>query len=66
MEHGSSVMLNEIKALQSGSGEIMARMEEMSSGIKNINNGAQGVSELAVNTRSSIQKISVIADGFQV
>ena len=66
MDHGSSVMLKEINALQSSAKEIMARMEEMSSGIKNINNGAKGVSELAVNTRSSIQKISVIADGFQV
>jgi len=66
ISHGSSVMLNEIKALQSNAGEIMARMEEMSSGIKNVNNGAQGVSELAGNTHTSIQKISVIADGFQV
>jgi methyl-accepting chemotaxis protein len=66
MSHGSAVMLKEIDALQSSAGEIMTRMEEMSVGIKNINNGAQGVSELAVNTRSSIQKISVIADGFQV
>ncbi|MCL2185290.1 MAG: methyl-accepting chemotaxis protein [Treponema sp.] len=64
--HSSSIMLKEIHTLQSNAGEIMTRMEEMSVGIKNINNGAQGVSELAVKTRSSIQKISVIADGFQV
>jgi len=64
--HSSSIMLKEIHTLQSNAGEIMTRMEEMSVGIKNINNGAQGVSELAVKTRSSIQKISVIADGFKV
>jgi len=63
---GSSIMLNEINTLQTSAGEIMTRMEEMSSGIKNINNGAQGVSELSVKTKSSIQKISVIADGFKV
>jgi len=66
MDHSSSVMLKEINALKASADEIMARMEEMSGGIKNINDGAQGVSGLAVNTRSSIQKISVIADGFQV
>ena len=66
IDHGSSVMLKEINALKASADEIMVRIEEMSGGIKNINNGAQGVSELAVNTRSSIQKISVIADGFQV
>jgi hypothetical protein len=38
----------------------------MSGGIKNLNSGAREVSDLAVNTRSSIQKISDIADGFEV
>jgi len=66
MDQSSIVMLREINTLQSSAGEIMVRMEEMSDGIKNINNGAHGVSELAVSTRSSIQKISIIADGFQV
>ena len=66
ISHGSSVMLNEINALKTSSGEIMARMEEMSEDIKYVNNGAKTVSELAVNTKSSIEKISAIADGFQV
>jgi len=44
----------------------MTCMEEMSGGIKNVNDSAQGVSELTEKTRTSIQKISVIADGFQV
>ena len=66
MGRSSAAMLNEINALQSSTGEIMTCMEEMSAGISNINDGARGVSELAVNTRSSIQKISIIADGFQV
>jgi hypothetical protein len=38
----------------------------MSGNIKNINTGAHEVSELAVNTRSSIEKISEIADEFEV
>jgi len=66
ISEGSAAMLKEINTLQNSAGEIMTRMEEMSEGIKNINNGAQGVSQMAVNTHSSIQKISVIADGFQV
>ena len=66
MDQSSFVMLQEIHALQSSAGEIMVRMEKMSEDIKSINNGAHGVSEMAVSTRSSIQKISVIADGFQV
>jgi methyl-accepting chemotaxis protein len=66
MDHGSLVMLKEIGALKTNAGEIMSCMAEMSDGIKNINNGAQGVSELSAKTKSSIQKISVIADGFQV
>jgi hypothetical protein len=41
-------------------------MEEVSGGIHNINSGAREVSDLAVDARSSIQKISVIADGFEV
>jgi len=66
MGHGSSVMLKEIDTLKTSANEIMTCMEEMSGGIKNVNNGAQGVSELTVKTHTSIQKISVIADGFQV
>jgi len=66
MDHNSSVMLKEIETLKTSATEIMTCMEEMSTGIKKINSGAQGVSKLAVNTHSSIEKISIIADGFQV
>ena len=66
IDRSSCVMLKEIGTLKTSAGEIMTCIEEMSNGIKNINGGAQGVSGLAVNTRSSIQKISIIADGFQV
>ena len=66
MDQNSSVMIKEIETLKTSAGEIMTCMEEMSSGIKNINDGAQGVSGLAVKTHSSIEKISIIADGFQV
>jgi methyl-accepting chemotaxis protein len=63
---GNEVMIREIDTLQNSAGEILTSMEEMSGGIKNINSGAQEVSGLAVNTRSSIQKISTIANGFKV
>ncbi|MCL2805389.1 MAG: methyl-accepting chemotaxis protein [Treponema sp.] len=66
MSRGNEVMLREIHALQISSKEILTRMEEISEGFKNINSSAHRVSDLAVNTRSSIQKISVIADGFEV
>jgi hypothetical protein len=41
-------------------------MEEISSGINNINIGAQEVSGLAVTAHSSIDRISDIANGFEV
>jgi hypothetical protein len=41
-------------------------MEEISGSIKKLNIGAQEVSELAIDTRSSIDMISAIADGFEV
>jgi len=66
IEHGSSVMVKEINALKTSAEEIMTCAQEMSNGVKNINTGAQGVSESAVKTHASIQKISIIADGFQV
>jgi len=66
MGRGNEEMLREISALQSSATEVEKRMEEISDGIKNINTGAQEVSALAVNARSSIQKVSVIADGFEV
>jgi len=66
INNSSSVMLNEINSLKTSSGEIMSRMEEMSNGIKYVNDSAKTVSELTVNTKTSIEKISVIADGFQV
>jgi methyl-accepting chemotaxis protein len=66
ISHGNEVMIREIDALQNSAGDILTSMEEMSGGIKNINRGAQEVSSLAVNTWSSIQKISTIANGFKV
>jgi methyl-accepting chemotaxis protein len=63
---GNEVMIREIDTLQNSAGDILTSMEEMSGGIKNINRGAQEVSSLAVNTWSSIQKISAIANGFKV
>jgi methyl-accepting chemotaxis protein len=66
MGKGAETMLREIDALQVSAGEIETRMEEMSDNIKSLNSGAQEVSSLAGNTRSSIQKITDIADGFEV
>jgi methyl-accepting chemotaxis protein len=66
MGHGNETMLREIGVLQSSAGEIEIRMEEVSGGIKKIEAGAQEVSKLAATSRSSIEKISAIADGFEV
>jgi methyl-accepting chemotaxis protein len=66
MGRGAQAMLGEIDALQESAGEIESRMEEMSGSIKHLNSGAQEVSELSVSVRSSIEKISDIADGFEV
>jgi len=66
MTRSNETVLQEIDALKNSAAEISARMEEMSSGIRNINSGALEVSELAATTHKSIEKISVIANGFHV
>jgi methyl-accepting chemotaxis protein len=66
MGQGNETMLQEISVLQSSAVEIETRMEEMSASIKKIESGAQEVSNLAASSHSSIEKISVIADGFEV
>jgi methyl-accepting chemotaxis protein len=66
IDKSNESMIREIDILQNSAGEIFANMEEVSGGVKNINSGAQEVSTLAAATRSSIHKISAIADGFEV
>jgi methyl-accepting chemotaxis protein len=66
MGHGADAMLKEIDSLQGSAEEIENRMEEITNSIKNLNAGAQEVSELAVNAQTSIEKISDIADTFEV
>ena len=66
MTQGNEAMLREISALQSSAAEISASMEEVSGSIRQLNTGAQEVSDMAAATRSSIQKISAIADSFEV
>ena len=66
IDKSNESMVREIGVLQSSAGEILTNMEEVSGGIKNVNSGAQEVSSLAAATRSSIQKISAIANGFEV
>jgi methyl-accepting chemotaxis protein len=59
-------MLREVSVLLESAKEISTSMEEISGGIKSIDSGAKGLSDLAAITRTSIQKISTIADGFEV
>ncbi|MDR2966074.1 MAG: methyl-accepting chemotaxis protein [Treponema sp.] len=66
MSTGNEVMLNEINMLQNTAEEVSSRMEEVTMGMKRINEGAQEVSRLAETSQSSIEKISIIADGFEV
>ena len=66
MNQGNEAMLREADVLHDSATEITSGIEEMSTGIKNINQGAREVSDLAVTVHSSIDKISVIADGFEV
>jgi methyl-accepting chemotaxis protein len=66
MSQGSEVMVREIGSLQDSAGEISASMEEMSGGIRNLNTGAREVSDLAAAAHASIEKISAIADGYEV
>jgi methyl-accepting chemotaxis protein len=66
MGEGADAMLKEVDILQGSAGEIESSMEEISGSIKMLNIGAQEVSELAIDTRSSIETISTTADGFEV
>jgi methyl-accepting chemotaxis protein len=66
INQNNEAMIREIDTLQNSAGEILTNMEEMSTGIKNINTGAQEVSHLAAATHASIEKISAIANGFKV
>ena len=59
-------MINEIDALQNSAKEITVSMEEMSGNIGLINANAREVSDLAGTSKMAIQKISAIADGFEV
>jgi methyl-accepting chemotaxis protein len=63
---GNEAMIKEIDNLKNSATEILTNMEEVSGGIKNISSGAHEVSGLAVAAQSSIQKISAIANGFEV
>jgi methyl-accepting chemotaxis protein len=66
MDRSAEAMLTEIDALQGSADEIETSMEQMSDSIKSLNSSAREVSELTVSTRFSIQKISEIANGFEV
>jgi methyl-accepting chemotaxis protein len=66
MNQSSDAMVKEINILQNSAVEIETSMEEISKGIGAINKGALEVSTLAAATHNSIDKISGIADGFNV
>jgi methyl-accepting chemotaxis protein len=66
MSRGAEAMLREIDTLQGGAKETESRMKEMSDSIKSLNSGAREVSELAATAHSTIEKISDIADVFEV
>ncbi|MDR0443123.1 MAG: methyl-accepting chemotaxis protein [Treponema sp.] len=66
MGQSNQVMLQEISVLQGSAADIETQMEKISGGIKKLNTGAQDVSHMAAATQASIEKISTIADGFQV
>jgi methyl-accepting chemotaxis protein len=66
MSEGNEAMLREVSKLQDNAQEISARMEVMSREIGKVSDGAQEVSSLARTNQSAIERISVIADGFEV
>ena len=66
LSQSSDTMLGQIKTLEESSSDISINMEEISGGVKTLNTGAQEVSDLAAVTKTSIQKISEIADEFVV
>jgi methyl-accepting chemotaxis protein len=66
ISQNNEAMIREIDTLQNSAGEILTNMEEVSGGMRNINSSAQEVSHLAADTHNFIEKISAIADGFEV
>jgi len=66
MRQGNEEMLRQIKVLEVSAGEISVSMNEVFGGIKSLDTGARGVSEVAVTNRSTIRKISDIVDEFDV
>jgi methyl-accepting chemotaxis protein len=66
MSKGNESMLRETEALKTSSSDISARIEEMFTGIKNLNSNAKEVSGMTIDTKTSIHKISKIVDEFEV
>jgi methyl-accepting chemotaxis protein len=59
-------MLKEISSLQNQSREIAGSVSQMAEGIKNVNAGAQEISQLALSNQTAIGAISQIVDSFEV
>jgi len=59
-------VLKETNALHTSAAEISSRMEEVAVGIDKIKSGAQEVSNLAVASHATIERISFIVNEFEV
>jgi methyl-accepting chemotaxis protein len=66
MSGGNESMLQELSYLRNSAQEISSRMDAISSEIGKISAGAQDISALAQTNHSAIEKIGVIAAGFEV
>jgi methyl-accepting chemotaxis protein len=66
MSEGNESMLRELTRLESSAQEISSRMDAMSGEIGKISQGAREVSDLAQTNHAAIEKISAVADGFEV
>jgi methyl-accepting chemotaxis protein len=66
MSDGNTSMLREAGRLQNSAQEISSRIDSMSAEIGKILEGAQEVSGLARTNHTAIEKISTVADGFEV
>jgi methyl-accepting chemotaxis protein len=66
MSEGNESMLRELARLQNSAQEISSRTDAMSGEIGTISQGAQDVSALARSNHAVVERISTVADGFEV
>ncbi|MCL2271719.1 MAG: methyl-accepting chemotaxis protein [Treponema sp.] len=66
MSKDNEVMLREVKALHDSAEEVTSHMKDINKDIKKINEGAKDIAKQANVSKTSIEMISAIADGFEV